>query len=110
MMALEYLRAYSAALDDLSTADVRTEIDKASKEWIREWVWDLYLRIWHGIKHGERGTSYDVDAHSVFDDYSRRKIIWYLTEICGMKEDVFKKDFHFVFGHTHHGGRVLEES
>lgn len=32
MMALDYLRAYSAALGDLSTADVRTDIDKASKD------------------------------------------------------------------------------
>ena len=32
MMALEYLRAYSAALGDLSAADVRTDIDEASKD------------------------------------------------------------------------------
>lgn len=32
MMALEYLRAYSAALGDLSTAGVRTDIDAASKD------------------------------------------------------------------------------
>ena len=32
MMALDYLRDYSAALGDLSTADVRIDIDKASKD------------------------------------------------------------------------------
>jgi hypothetical protein len=32
MMALDYLRDYSAALGDLSTADVRTDIDRASKD------------------------------------------------------------------------------
>jgi UDP-2,3-diacylglucosamine pyrophosphatase LpxH len=80
-----------------------------SKSRIKERLWDLYLRIRHGIKYGGRGTSYDVDSHSVFDDFSRRKIIWYLTNICGIKEDTFKKDFHFVFGHTHHGGRVLKD-
>lgn len=79
-----------------------------SKSRIRERFWDLYLRVWHRIKYGDRGTSYDVDSHSVLDDYSRRKIIWYLTKICGLNEDAFDKDFHFVFGHTHHGGRVLK--
>lgn len=80
-----------------------------SKSWIREKLYDLYLRIRYRIKYGDRGTSYDVDCHSVFDDYLRGKIIWYLTDICGMNEDIFKKDFHFVFGHTHHGGRVLKD-
>ena len=32
IMALDYLRDYSAALGDLSTADVRIDIDKASKD------------------------------------------------------------------------------
>jgi len=32
MMALDYLRGYSAALGNLSTADVRPDIDKASKD------------------------------------------------------------------------------
>ncbi len=80
-----------------------------SKSWIREKVYDLYLRIYYGIKYGDRGTSYAVDCHSVFDDYIRRKVIWYLIDICGMNEDLFKKDFHLVFGHTHHGGRVLKD-
>jgi hypothetical protein len=32
MMALDYLRDYSAALGDLSTADVRPDVDRASKD------------------------------------------------------------------------------
>lgn len=54
-----------------------------------------------------RKTTFEEDSTPIYDDYLHGKILWYLRDICRAKaKDV--EDFHFVFGHTHHGGRVLK--
>jgi len=73
----------------------------------REIVFDLFRKL--NLESGLliRGTTFSEDCKSLLDDYIREKIIWYLKKICGIKNEV-EKDFHFIFGHTHHGGRLLK--
>jgi hypothetical protein len=62
-------------------------------------------------KKAKRGTRFKEDCAPVYDDYIRDKILWYLKEVCKIQEkyeDALSKDFHFVFGHTHRGGRSLK--
>ena len=73
----------------------------------REKIYDWWRRTWHHLKKPKRATRFEEDSAPVYDDYIRSKVIWYLKEICKIK-NAFTKDFHFIFGHTHHGGRLLK--
>ena len=74
---------------------------------LRETAFEWFRKLKLEIFHSERGTTFREDCKSLLDDYIRKKIIWYLEKICGIKDEV-EKDFHFIFGHTHHGGRSLK--
>ena len=94
------------------------ELEELTYSWM-EWVWyygkhkirekfyDWWRRLWHRLKKPTRATRFEEDSAPVYDEYIRSRIFWYLKDICKI-ENVFSKDFHFVFGHTHHGGRVLK--
>jgi hypothetical protein len=78
---------------------------------VRERLYDWWREKGYEWKKAGRGTRFKEDCAPVYDDYIRNKILWYLTEICKIQEkyeDAFSKDFHFVFGHTHCGGRILK--
>jgi len=66
-----------------------------------------YLKL-HKSKTSSRGTRFREDCKPLLDDSLREKILWYLEKICGISSEV-EKDFHFVFGHTHNGGRLLRD-
>lgn len=81
----------------------------------REIFWDhfrrLKLEIPYRLKRGKmssRGAKFREDCTPLLDDGLREKILWYLEKICGISSEV-EKDFHFIFGHTHNGGRLLKE-
>ena len=74
-------------------------------EFFFDWFRKVKLEFW-GSKSIKK-TTFREDGKTLLDNYVREKVIWYLREICGIKNEV-KKDFHFVFGHTHHGGRLLK--
>ena len=82
---------------------------KISRYRLIEFFFDWFRKIkleFGGSKSIEK-TTFKEDGKTLLDNYVREKIIWYLREICGIKSEV-EKDFHFVFGHTHHGGRLLK--
>jgi len=83
----------------------------------REIFWDysrrLKLEIPYHLKTrkskvSSRRTRFREDCTPLLDDNLRTRILWYLERICGMGDEV-EKDFHFIFGHTHNGGRLLKE-
>jgi hypothetical protein len=78
----------------------------------REILYEIFRLISLRAGKSKRKTKFREDCAPVYDDYIRAKIIWYLEEICAIGrtrcKDAFSKDFHFVFGHTHQGGRVLK--
>jgi len=74
---------------------------------LREILYDWYRKLKLEFGRSPRGTTFREDCTSLLDDYIRTKVRWYLEKMCGIKSKV-EKDFHFVFGHTHHGGRVLK--
>lgn len=73
----------------------------------REIAYDLFRKLMLEAGRSTRKTTFKEDCTSLLDDYIREKIIWYLKEMCDLKNEV-EKDFHFIFGHTHHGGRLLK--
>jgi len=84
---------------------------------IREIFWDYLRRLKLEIpyylklrksKTSSRGTRFREDCKPLLDDDLREKILWYLEKICGISSKV-EKDFHFIFGHTHNGGRLLRD-
>ena len=79
------------------------ETKSRTRETVFEWFRKLNLEIFHSA----RGTTFREDCNSLLDNYIRKKIKWYLVKICGIKDEV-EKDFHFIFGHSHHGGRSLK--
>jgi hypothetical protein len=116
---------FSSALDKLTNASEAVSLEDLEektfrfmeKVWYetksraRERIYDFFRKIKLRMKRAwrirdSRRTTFDEDATPVYDDYLRSQIIWYLQDICKIKEEV-KKDFHFIIGHTHHGGRVL---
>ena len=70
-----------------------------------DWLRKLWLGF--GRSRSIRRTTFKEDSKTLLDSYIRERIRWYLEKICGINNEV-KKDFHFVFGHTHHGGRILK--
>ena len=69
--------------------------------------WFRKIKLGFGSSRLMKRTTFKEDGKTLLDNYVREKVIWYLREICGIKSEV-EKDFHFVFGHTHHGGRLLK--
>ncbi len=69
--------------------------------------WYRKIKLEFSRSRSIKGTTYKEDGKTLLDNYVREKVIWYLRDICGIKNEI-KKDFHFVFGHTHHGGRSLK--
>ena len=78
-----------------------------TKSRIRETAFEWFRKLNLEIFHSARGTTFREDCNSLLDNYIRKKIKWYLVKICGIKDEV-EKDFHFIFGHSHHGGRSLK--
>jgi hypothetical protein len=85
---------------------------------LRGKVWGLLRALWDHMRMPNLETRFIADCTPVYDHYVRRRIMWYLTEMCAEGDEVnvenpfesaFEKDFHFVFGHTHQGGRILRE-
>lgn len=74
---------------------------------IREWGYDWSRWLFLRAKYPTRGVSFKEDATPVFDDGLRERIVKYLEGMVKVDEAAMK-DFHLVFGHTHHGGRVLK--
>jgi len=82
---------------------------KISRHRLIEFFFDWFRKIkleFSGSSSIKR-TTFKEDGKTLLDNYVREKVIWYLEEICGIKSEV-EKDFHFIFGHTHHGGRLLK--
>ena len=77
-----------------------------TKNRLREIVYDWFRKLKLSFGQSTRGTTFEEDCTPLLDDYIRVKVIWYLKRMCGIKNEV-KKDFHFIFGHTHNGGRIL---
>lgn len=75
---------------------------------IREWGYDWLRWLILRTKYSTRRVSFREDSTSVFDDGLRERIVKYLEKMVKVGEAT-TKDFHLVFGHTHHGGRVLKE-
>jgi UDP-2,3-diacylglucosamine pyrophosphatase LpxH len=73
----------------------------------REKVYDLLRAIRIMARYPNRKTRFNEDSAAVYDDKLRGRIVNYLDKLVGA--DTVTKDFHLVFGHTHHGGRVLED-
>ena len=82
---------------------------KISKHRLIEKGFDLIRKLCLGLSLSGsiRGTKFKEDSKTLLDDYVRERIKWYLVDVCGIKNEL-KKDFHFIFGHTHHGGRILK--
>lgn len=88
--------------------------------YLREIFWDYFRRFviyeipyWlkrmvkRGFYLSSRHVKFREDCTSLLDDELRERILWYLGRICGIGGEV-EKDFHFIFGHTHNGGRLLK--
>lgn len=74
----------------------------------REKIYDLLRRFKLKARYPNRRTTFDEDSRPVFDDDLRGRIVDYLEKMVGPGA-AGQKDFHLVFGHTHHGGRVSRE-
>ena len=72
----------------------------------REVIYDLLRKLRLEFGKSVKGNTFTEDSTPLMDDYVRTKIRWYLRDIYGIKDEV-QKDFHFIFGHTHYGGRLL---
>jgi hypothetical protein len=97
--SLEDLEERTYIFSEIIWYKTKGKLREIGYDWLRKFNLELF--------RSERGTTFREDCKSLLDDYIREKIIWYLKEICGIKNEV-KKDFHFIFGHTHHGGRSLK--
>jgi len=72
----------------------------------REFMYDLLRKLGLEFRKSVKGNTFMEDSTPLMDDFVRSKIRWYLRDIYGIKDEV-QKDFHFVFGHSHNGGRLL---
>lgn len=89
-----------------------------------EWIWhpkegrlsDARERFYDGLARillelkfkAARGNTFREDCQAILDDALVSQICWYLTRVCRIRwEFLYNRDFHFIFGHTHIGGRVL---
>jgi hypothetical protein len=72
----------------------------------REFMYDLLRKLGLEFRKSVKGNTFMEDSTPLMDDFVRSKIKWYLRDIYGIKDEV-RKDFHFVFGHSHNGGRLL---
>ena len=97
--SLEDLEERTYIFSEIIWYKTKGKLREIGYDWLRKFNLELF--------RSERGTTFREDCKSLLDDYIREKIVWYLKEICGIKNEV-KKDFHFIFGHTHHGGRSLK--
>jgi len=75
---------------------------------IKEKAYDLFRKIGIVAEGKRRGTSFVNDGKPIADYEQASKIVWYLEDICKVKVSQ-NKEFHFIFGHTHHGGRILRD-
>jgi hypothetical protein len=76
----------------------------------RETVYDFVRRLADRPRRPDRGTDFVEDNKPLLDDGLWARIMWYLQKVCRISEcekAAQTKAFHFVFGHTHNGGRVL---
>lgn len=73
----------------------------------REVFYDWMRKFNLEFRNSVNGTTFLEDCTPILDDYIRSKIKWYLRDICGIENQV-GKDFHFIFGHTHNGGRIIK--
>lgn len=109
-----------------NTIEQLTDAEEAfSLEEVEERSWQLMERIWYetkgslrervygwirniglSLEHSARGTTFQEDSTPVLDEGSRPRILRYLETVCYPLGDM-EHDFHFIFGHTHHGGRLL---
>lgn len=74
----------------------------------REMIYDGVRWLVLKVRYPNRRTTFNEDSTPVFDDDLRNRIVKYLEELAE-SDATTKTDFHLVFGHTHHGGRVLSE-
>jgi len=77
-------------------------------DYLRRFQLEIPYYLKQRNKVSSRGTKFREDCAPLLDDGLREKILWYLEKICGISSEV-EKDFHFIFGHTHNGGRLLKE-
>jgi hypothetical protein len=55
------------------------------------------------------GTSFEEDS-TLGNESTLKMIKWYLEKICNIRALSKKeKEFHLIYGHTHQGGRILEQ-
>jgi len=97
--SLEDLEERTYIFSEIIWYKTKGKLREIAYDWLRKFNLELFRSV--------RGTTFREDCKSLLDDYIREKIRWYLKEICGIKNEV-EKDFHFIFGHTHHGGRSLK--
>jgi len=76
---------------------------------IREKFYDCTRKIALKVKFKSKWrTTFREDIRPIYDDCLGEQIRWYLLKICKISPvDLYEKDFHLVFGHTHIGGRIL---
>lgn len=72
----------------------------------REVLYDLLRKLRLEFGKSIKGNTFLEDCTPLMDDYIRAKILWYLRDVYGIKDEV-QGDFHFIFGHTHNGGRLV---
>jgi len=78
---------------------------------MRESIYDWLIKMLLTGRFYKTGTtSFNEDYRSALSIELGEQIRWYLSDICDLDDRYFRdRDFHFIFGHTHRGGRVLKE-
>ncbi len=76
----------------------------------REWLYDRMRAFGIRAASSRRGVSFRDDTSPVADDGLRLRLLEYLRlrEFAALLNEENLRDFHFVFGHTHQGGRLLK--
>lgn len=75
-----------------------------------ELLWEKLNILLHSLgRKSYRGTTFFEDAIPICNDKLIENIISYITKIKEISRKNFPTNFHFIFGHTHFGGRILKE-
>lgn len=75
-----------------------------------EILWEKLNIFLHSLgRKSYRGTTFFEDAIPIYNDKLIKNIISYITKIKEINKKKFPLNFHFIFGHTHFGGKILKE-
>jgi len=75
-----------------------------------ELLWEKFNILIHSVsRKSNRGTTFLEDAIPLTNSKLIENIISYLNKIKEFDSTKFANNFHFIFGHTHFGGRILKE-